>query len=322
MKVTLDGGDLWGLAAATTAAIESGLLLAMMQQDSASCLDLASGLELDADACERVLDVLVAAGVSQRRGDGYGLSLELIEAHRGFPGGLAIPLSMFREVPSYLRAGQSFGAMDGDLEDRGASYRNTVTGLARLFEDAARSFAQSFPGRPGSILDVGCGSGIWSLTLAEQNPESRVSGLDLPEVLPNFVALAAERGLSDRIETLPGDMHEVRVAPASFDAILLANVVRLESADRTRALIERLAQGLRPGGQLIVLDALAGGTSEREISRAVYQLNLALRTKDAGVHSPATIETFLTDAGLENIQALDFGVHPGAVAAIYGARPE
>jgi hypothetical protein len=71
---------------------------------------------------------------------------------------------------------------------------------------------------------------------------------------------------------------------------------------------------------LVVVDALAQGTPSREVARAVYALHLALRSREATVHAPHSVRAWLTEAGIEDVQALDFGVHPGAVAALYGTR--
>ena len=59
-----------------------------------------------------------------------------------------------------------------------------------------------------SVLDIGCGSGVWGLAFAERDPAVRVTGCDLPGVLESFQARAREVGLSDRTALLPGDIHD------------------------------------------------------------------------------------------------------------------
>jgi len=72
-----------------------------------------------------------------------------------------------------------------------------------------------------------------------------------------------------------------------------------------------------------VVDALAGGTPERERSRALYALNLALRTEGGQVHSPAEITSWLQAAGLGKVEAIDLGGRtppPGAIGALLARR--
>lgn len=44
---------------------------------------------------------------------------------------------------------------------------------------------------PGRILDIGTGSGIWAMQMAEQYPESMVIGTDLSPVQPGKYELMA-----------------------------------------------------------------------------------------------------------------------------------
>ena len=49
-----------------------------------------------------------------------------------------------------------------------------------MFESAAAELAGKLPGCPERVLDVGAGSGVWSLAMAERHDETCVVALDLP----------------------------------------------------------------------------------------------------------------------------------------------
>ena len=151
--------------------------------------------------------------------------------------------------------------------------------------------------RPRSILDVGCGSGVWSLALAQATPGARVTGLDLPAVLDRFVARASALCLADRVDTIPGDMHSAALPEARWDLAIIANVLRLEPAEQARAIVRRVVSAVRPGGSVIIVDALAAGTPEAERARAIYSFHLALRTRAGSVHYSGEIGRWLEEAG-------------------------
>src|SRR5262249_14513405 len=107
------------------------------------------------------------------------------------------------------------------------AYRDVVRTLARLFEPAARAIAAEL-GPARCILDVGAGTGVWDLPVAElAAPTTRITALDLPEVIPAFAERAAALGLSHLATSIAGDYHTADLEPG-FDRILLANVLHLE----------------------------------------------------------------------------------------------
>ncbi len=319
--ISIESGDVLGLAAAVSAAVETGLL-GLVAEGSLTAATAAARLGVDPTATARVYEVLVAARLAIREGEAYALAPELAAMHRAFPGGLTLTAMLFASTAQYVRTGVPAWSMDGDVAQRGEAYRSTVAGLAGMFAGASAAFASAFAPRVplgARVVDVGCGSGVWGLSLLERAAGATLTGVDLPPVLEVFRETAGARGLADRIGTVPGDMHEVALPEA--DVVILANVLRLEPPPRAAALLARLAEAVSPGGTLVIVDALAEGTPDRDVARAVYALNLSLRTRGAGVHAPAQVAAWMAEAGLAEVAPLDFGVWPGAVAAWVGRKP-
>ena len=80
-----------------------------------------------------------------------------------------------------------------------------------------RRFLDSFPERPGRLLDVGCGYGFF-LKMAEERGWEAL-GVDLD---PNGIAYAKERL---RVDAVPGDLRDVHFPDGSFDLVTLWNVL-------------------------------------------------------------------------------------------------
>ena len=138
------------------------------------------------------------------------------------------------------------------------------------------------------------------------------------------VARAAEMGVSGRVATIEGDMHIVAIPQGQWDLVVIANVLRLEPADRARALVARAAGALRPGGSLLVVDALASGNPAAEQARAVYALHLAMRTRSGRVHTASELSRWMQDAGCEPPREIRFdgvGMAAGALGALIAGKP-
>ena len=84
----------------------------------------------------------------------------------------------------------------------------------------------------------------------------------------------------------------------------------------TSAIVQRAAAALEPGGELLVVDAFASGTPERERARAIYALHLAMRTDHGRVYTPAEVTSWLAAEGLTHVTALECDDHLGAGGAL------
>ena len=318
----LDLMDLFAVASVITAAQQTGLLRAL-QSGPQTAQAYAEQLGLDRRAAVLVLDALVTFDLTVREQDAYDASprVKALMPPQRMAGGAME--SLWAHTPTFLRTGEPLTRMDGSLAEREASYREGVAWLGKLLEPTARELASKLNDAPARVLDVGCGSGVWSLAIAERFPSLHVTGLDLPAVLESFTARAQSMGLGERVATIPGDMHAAPLSEGGFDLVVIANVLRLETPARAAALLARLATAVAPGGALLVVDALANGTPERERARALYALNLALRTQGGRVHSPAEITSWLEAAGLRTMETIELGgrtAPPGAIGALLARR--
>jgi len=98
------------------------------------------------------------------------------------------------------------------------------------------------------ILDVGCGSGVYSHRLAQSGYQ--VTAIDIAQPFLDYAqAKAVQAGLAITYRNL--SMFDLDFE-AEFDAILLINTIskRLSLAELS-ALCQRLRRALKPGGQLI-----------------------------------------------------------------------
>src|SRR5204862_288643 len=91
-------------------------------------------------------------------------------------------------VPAFVRTGTPFMRMDSGRE---AAYAVVVQALGKMFAEAATELATRLDLHAKKILDIGCGSGVWSLALAARDPAARVTGHDLApdRVIARAIAL-------------------------------------------------------------------------------------------------------------------------------------
>lgn len=295
----------WVLACASIAA-EKGVLAALPADVEA----VARRTGLAQPLVGRLLDVLAAAGVVARDGDGTFVPAEevdeqlaaearsaLLQAADLAKGG-AIDLEGWRhEDPAILRA-------------QGLSSSGAVPALAAAFGSMG-DLAERME-RPGATaLDVGTGVAAIAIALCRRFPELRVVGLEpakapMTEARRNVVAAGLERRIELRAQRVQDLADE-----ETFDFAFLPSVFL--STDTLRAALPAILRALKPGGW--VMTATPGGT-DGALGPALARLRATL-WGSAGL-SPQEIRDLLAEAGYAEVRVFD--VPPEATLVPVAAR--
>ncbi|MEZ3182038.1 class I SAM-dependent methyltransferase [Streptomyces pimonensis] len=110
------------------------------------------------------------------------------------------------------------------------------------------------PGRPGDVLDLGCGTGSPSL-LAEERGH-RVTGVDRS---PAMVTLARRKLAGRDAVFLVGDATAPPVGEERYDAVLVRHV--LWTLPEPGRALRHWRDLLRPGGRLVLVEGVWGTAS-------------------------------------------------------------
>ena len=114
------------------------------------------------------------------------------------------------------------------------------------------------------VLDLGCGRGAVLLTVARRLTTGQAIGLDVWQAKDQSgnTEAATRRnadveGLSDRIDLVTGDMRALPFDDASFDLVVSNLAVHnIPGADDRRTAVTEALRVLRPGGRLLLADAM------------------------------------------------------------------
>ena len=167
--------------------------------------------------------------------------------------------------------------------------------------------------KAGTLLDVGGGTGIYSIACLLKNPQLTATVFDRPEVLKVASEFAAQSEVCDRLKLVPGDMFADPLPPA--DAILLSNILHDWDEPQCQELITRCAKSLPRGGRLIVHDVFLNDELDGPLPIALYSAALFTLT-EGRAYSAAEYRKWLVTAGLEPGEVVPTLVHCGVLTAV------
>jgi SAM-dependent methyltransferase len=166
------------------------------------------------------------------------------------------------------------------------------------------------PGDFRCVLDVGGGSGTWTLAWLDAQPGAHAMLFDLPPV----ISLARQRltacGLADRVTLVPGDFYADPL-PRGADLVWLSAIIHQNSPDQNRGLYRRVAEALEPGGRLLIRDVVMEDSHTAPPAGALFAVNMLVATDGGGTYSLAEIRDDLQSAGFDQVELIrsDEGMH-------------
>jgi predicted O-methyltransferase YrrM len=237
--------------------------------------------------------------------------------------GLAAESPGVKEMVERLRSNRPAHAA---AEDGGAAfiYRDGIESAMER-ESSARHLTLALAGRAQNVaphlarvadlsnarrlLDVGGGTGIYSIALLQRHPQLRAIVLDRLEVLKIAAEFAAAHDMADRLELLPGDMF-ASTLPSDCNTVLLSNILHDWDEPQCAQLIKRCAAALVPGGKLLIHDVFLNDDLAGPLPIALYSAALFTLT-EGRAYSAAEYRTWLMAAGLNPEPLVRTHIHCG-----------
>lgn len=152
-----------------------------------------------------------------------------------------------------------------------------------------------------TLLDLGCGSAVWSCAMAHRDPNLHVTAIDHPGAIAAAAATAASIGLNERFTTIDGDVLTAELPAGSFDHVLIAQRLNSLCPEQISILLSRAATAAKPGGRVIVIDSF-GGPHRPTLSESLETLRINIETVGGGVPDLPIAQERMKAAGLDSIQ--------------------
>ena len=173
------------------------------------------------------------------------------------------------------------------------------------------------PEQTGRLLDVGGGSGTYTLAVLAARPQMQATLFDLPPVIEMARDRLAAAGLLDRVELVGGDFYTDEL-PLGHDLALLSAIIHQNSDAQNRMLYTKIFRALNPGGRVVVRDHVMSADRTQPTEGALFAVNMLAGTKGGRTYTFDEIKEGLTAAGFNRINLIQT---KGMFSLVEGFKP-
>jgi SAM-dependent methyltransferase len=166
------------------------------------------------------------------------------------------------------------------------------------------------PLRFRKLLDVGGGSGTWTMAFLRACPSATAILFDLPPVIALARRRLTDAGLLPRVRLVAGDFYKSPL-PSGADLVWVSAIVHQNSRAENRRFFAKIRHALEPGGRVVIRDILMRENRLQPVAGALFAVNMLVATPGGGTFTFAELREDLATAGLVDatVWRQDEGMH-------------
>lgn len=159
------------------------------------------------------------------------------------------------------------------------------------------------PAGASRLLDVGGGSGAYTLAFLDAKPAMRATLFDRPPVIDMARARVQAAAMTDRVTLVSGDFYQDEL-PSGHDLALLSAIIHQNSPQENEGLYRKIHRALVAGGRIVIRDHVMSPDHTQPREGALFAVNMLAGTKGGGTYTFEEIEAGLAAAGFTKIRQL------------------
>ena len=299
---------------------KSRILLSSFELDIFTTIDesgcsnkqISNTLQLDEQACERLLNALVSVGFLTKQNQLFFNTSDsftfLSKKSPEYLGGLMHTNHLWNtwsNLSQVVKTGIS--AHSTEINERGEEWLFAFISAMhdRAKKQAPQQLAKVDLSGIKSMMDIGGGSGAYSMEFVSKKPELEATVFDLPKVIPITQKFIDKEGFSNQIKTYTGDYTKDEL-PLGFDLVFLSAVIHSNSLTVNQDLIKKCFKSLNKNGKIIIQDWIMNNDRTHPTSGAIFAVNMLVGTEAGDCFTEQEVTEMLQNEGFQHISRIEF----------------
>lgn len=289
-------------------AIELGIFSAL-DKHMLTSKEVAEKLHINERAADRLMNALVAIGLLKKiHGKFYNTesaSQYLVEGKTNFIGNLYHVNELWKSWTTLTEAVRK-GTSVYKRKDENLEWTNSfIAAMHYRAQKEAKIVAYMLDLKNvKTMLDIGGGSGAFSMKFVELNPEIKAVIFDLPDVIQLTKKYIDDFKYKNQISFIEGNYLTDNFG-SNYDMIFLSAIVHINSYDENKFLIKKCVDSLNPDGQVVIKDWIMNEDRTKPAAGAIFALNMLVRTKNGDTYTEDEMKDWLQSAGISKIDRKD-----------------
>ena len=288
--------------------------------------ELAEEIGIPADSTERLMVACAAMKLLEKRGDRYvnapDVEKYLVKTSPTYFGDwlkwtIKREYDGWKDIANRLRPPRR--GYYATKDDPQAAREFTIAGYNSAIS-MAHKLAKEFNFSDYELfLDLGGGSGAYSIAAAQRHPGIRAIVFDFPNICKVADEFIAQGGVSDRVKTQPGDFYHDGL-PRGADLVSYITPLQSYGKEDVQFLINKAFDAVKPGGGIIILDYMLDDDKAGPMEPAFVHLTGGMSQVNPGrVNTGAEFREYLSKAGFTDIETTEFV--PGHIGKVTARKP-
>jgi len=273
--------------------------------------EVAKKIKADMSATDRLMNAVCALGLLEKRAN--------IFHNTAFSG-----TYLSQKSPQYLRGllhtvsmWDTWSTMT-EMVKTGKSQRNKVKSRKRdIFSEAfigamhERAYLQAKDvldklNLKGirHFLDIGGGSGVYSMDFVKRNKENKATVFDLPDIIPITKKYVKKEGLVRQFGFICGDYNKDAFG-SGYDLAFLSAVIHINSPKQNQKLVKKCFAALNPSGMIVIQDHVMDEDRTSPFGGALFAMNMLVATESGDTYTESEIRNWLSDAGFSELKRIE-----------------
>lgn len=220
------------------------------------------------------------------------------------------------ELLSSPRAPRTLGMYDGLTVDKARWYHAATASIGM---GAGRRFAKrvDLSGRR-HLLDLGGGSGAYSIAAVQAYDGLRATVLDLPPVVVVTREYLERHGVEDRVDTYGADFT-ADPFPSPVDTVVMASNLPIYDEATIALVVSKAFGALEPGGDMHLVGEMLTDDRSGPLDAALWGMQEALYGSGGKAHTVGQVRGYFRSAGFVDVADEEFV--PGVLVRVSGRKP-